>query len=67
MRRRETPTSGDMSSIFYILCSVLLAVVFDQAFSSAGRATEDECLKQQEKCQNCSTDFFTTKLMCDCL
>lgn len=55
-----------MSSIFNLLCSVLLAVVFEQVFSRA--TDQNECVKQQEKCQNCSSsDFFTTKLMCGCL
>lgn len=62
MRRRVPPTCSDMSSVFCLLNILLLAVGLDEV-SCASYTADDKCLKQQEKCQNCSAEYFTTKIM----
>lgn len=46
--------------------SLLLGVTLIFAFgevSFADNSANDKCLKQQDKCQNCSAEYFTTKIL----
>lgn len=63
MRRRGSPTFSDMSSILCVSYFLFLAVAFSELSYISGTA-DVECLKQQERCQNNSAEFFTTKIMC---
>ena len=53
------PHVSDMPSL---LLGVALIFVFSEV-SFADNAANDKCLKQQDKCQNCSADYFTTKIL----
>jgi len=45
---------------YCVLCVLFLSAVSGGMFYADG---DDECLKQQDTCQTCPADYFTTKIM----